>query len=110
MGKKTIKHFSIPFRKDTPREINWQQKGRITYSSIDGRSSAETGGGKESRKNERREMPVAGFKLMQEHCTFVFLQRVTLISFHLSAPAFKNSHRRFATLKIHVHLILPEML
>ncbi len=45
MGNKTIQHFSIPFCKDTPREINWQQKGRITYSSIDGRASIETGVG-----------------------------------------------------------------
>jgi len=44
-GNKTIKHFSIPFRKDTPREINWQQKGRITYSSIDGRAGAGYRGG-----------------------------------------------------------------
>ncbi len=61
-------------------------------------------------------MTVAGCcKLMQERCAFVFLWRVTLISSHLSAPAFKNTHIVVSShfchlLKILVHLILPEML
>ncbi len=61
-------------------------------------------------------MPVADCcKLMQELFAFVFLQRVTLISSHLSAPAFKKTHTVVSShfcylLKIHVHLILHEML